>query len=188
MGALFSFRRLRLAVGLLVAVVGGGFALLAAVAGAAQHGPAQHGPAPQGQTATSQTPLPVRNGTARKLGAYSPSQTIRLAIGLRPPHMAAEQQFLREIQDKSSPLFHQFLTPAEWTARFAPTAASQQAVVAWAKGAGLTVTHLYPNRLVVDVAGSVGSIESALSVQINTYRLGSHTFFANDSDPVLPPR
>jgi kumamolisin len=137
--------------------------------------------------AASQTPLPVRNGSAQKLGPYSPSQTIRLAIGLRPPHIAAEQEFLRELQEKSSPLFHQYLTTAEWTKRFGPTAAAQQAVVAWATGAGLTVTHLYPNRLVVDVAGNVGAIEHALGVQINSYRLGSHTFFANASDPVLPP-
>jgi kumamolisin len=157
--------------------LGGWLALSAAAAGAA----------PRAQLVTSQTPLPVRDGSAQKLGPYDSSQAIRLAIGLRPPHMAAEQQFLREVQDKSSPLFHHYLSMAEWTGRFGPTAAAQQAVVAWAKGAGLTVTHLYPNRLVVDLAGSVAAIEKALRVQINAYRLGSKAFFANDRDPVLPP-
>lgn len=165
----------RLATGFLtLAVVG--LVVPAADAVAAQRGPAM----------TSQTPLPVRDGSADNLGSYSPSQTIRLAIGLRPPAMAAEQQFLRELQDKSSPQFHQFLTPRAWTARFGPSAAAQQAVASWARGAGLTVTHEYPNRLVVDVAGSVGAIDKALDVQINSYRLGSLRFFANDHDPVLP--
>jgi hypothetical protein len=100
--------------------------------------------------------------------------------------MAAEQQFLQAIQDKHSPLFHRYLTVAQWTARFGPSAAAQNAVVSWAQGAGLTVTHLYPNRLIVDLAGSVGSIENALGVQINNYRLGTKTFFANSQDPVLP--
>jgi kumamolisin len=100
--------------------------------------------------------------------------------------MAAEQRFLREIQDKSSPLFHKFLTPAAWTARFGPSAAAERAVVSWARNSGLTVTHLYRNRLVVDVAGQVGTIEKALGVQINTYRFGSKTFFANNRNPVLP--
>src|SRR5215831_7586738 len=170
-------RRLRFAVGLLAVGVGAALALPAAVAVAAPHGPA---------AASSQTPLPVRNGSARELGPYNPAQTIRLAIGLRPPHMAAEEQFLRQIQDKHSPLFHHYLTPAAWTARFGPSAAAQQAVVAWARGAGLTVTHLYPNRLVVDVAGRVGAIQKALGLQINSYRLGTKTFFANNHDPVLP--
>jgi hypothetical protein len=167
---------LRSAVALLALGLGAGFTLPATAAVAARHGP----------VTTSKTPLPVRNGSARDLGPYDPAQTIRLAIGLRPPHMAAEEQFLRQIQDKHSPLFHHYLTPAAWTARFGPGAAAQRAVISWARGAGLTVTHLYPNRLVVDLAGPVAAIEKALGVQINNYRLGVKTFFANNHDPVLP--
>jgi kumamolisin len=59
-------------------------------------------------------------------------------------------------------------------------------VVSWAKKAGLTVTHLYANRLIVDLAGHVSAIEKALGVKINDYRLGSKTFFANDRSVVLP--
>jgi Pro-kumamolisin, activation domain len=171
-----TLRRLRLAVGLAGVGVTAAFVLPTTGAVAAQHN------APT----SSQTPLPVRNGSAHDLGAYSASQTIRLTIGLRPPHKAAEQTFLNAIQDKHSPLFHHFLTTAQWTARFGPSLAAQSAVTSWARSAGLTVTHLYPNRLLVDLAGTVGSIEKALGVQINNYRLGSKTFFANNHDPVLP--
>jgi len=171
-----SMRRLRTAAGLVAVGVSAAFVLPATGAVAAQHS----------SPPTSQTPLPVRNGSATDLGPYNPAQTIRLAIGLRPPHMAAEEQFLRQIQDKHSSLFHHYLTPAQWTARFGPSAAAQNAVVAWARGAGLTVTHLYPNRLVVDVTGQVGAIAKALGVQINNYRLGTKTFFSNNHDPVLP--
>jgi kumamolisin len=173
-------RGFRLAAVLVAAGVVAGFITPATFAVAAQHGP------PAAASVVAQVPLPVRNGSAREIGPVSPAQTIRLAIGLQPPHMAAENQFLREIQTKSSPLFHHFLTPAAWTARFGPSAAAQQAVVSWARRAGLTVTHLYPNRLVVDLAGHVGAIERALGVQINNYRRGAETFFANDRAPVLP--
>jgi kumamolisin len=171
-----TLRRLRLAVGLLGVGVTAAFVLPTTGAAASQHSPA----------VSSQTPLPVRNGSAHNLGAYNASQTIRLTIGLKPPRMAAEKQFLNAIQDKHSPLFHRYLTVAQWTARFGPSVAAQNAVVNWAKGAGLSVTKLYPNRLIVDLAGPVGSIEKALSVQINNYRLGSKSFFANAHDPVLP--
>src|SRR6266516_2153157 len=110
-----NFLAPRLAVALLALGLGTGFALPATGAVAAQHG----------SPPTSQTPLPVRNGSASNLGPYNPAQTIRLAIGLQPPHMAAEEQFLRQIQDKHSPLFHHYLTPAAWTARFGPGAAAQ---------------------------------------------------------------
>src|SRR5215469_14886295 len=168
---------LRLAVPLVALGVVAGFVLPATAAVAAPHGPAT----------IAATPLPVRNGSARDIGAYNAAQTIRLAIGLKVPHKAAEQEFLNELQAKHSPLFHHFLSTAAWTARFGPSPAAQQAVVSWARGAGLTVTHLYPNRLVVDLSGRVGAIEKALGVQINTYRLGTKTFFANSHDPVLPP-
>jgi hypothetical protein len=171
-----TLRGLPFVVGLLALGLGTGFGLPATAVGAAQPDP----------PVVSQIPLPVRDGSAHNLGPFNPAQTIRLAIGLRPRAMAAEQQYLREIQDKSSPLFHRFLTTAQWTARFGPSAAAQAAVVSWAKNSGLTVTHLYQNRLVVDVAGPVGHIEKALGVQINTYRLGSKSFFANNRDPVLP--
>lgn len=177
MSVRMSIRRPRLPLGVLAVGVIAGLSLVPVTAAVAS----QHSQSPN-----SQTPLPVRNGSAHDLGAYNPAQTIRLAIGLRPPHMAAEQQFLREIQDKHSPLFHRYLSTAAWTARFGPSTATQGAVVSWARGAGLTVTHLYPNRLVVDLAGPVAAIEKALGVQINTYRLGAKTFFANSHDPVLP--
>ena len=170
-----SVGRLQFAVALLAVGVSAMFVL-----------PATTALASRAPATISATPLPVRDGSARDLGAYDPSQTIRLAIGLQPPNMAAEQQFLAEIQTKSSPLFHHYLTPGAWTARFGPSAASQRAVVSWAKGAGLTVTRLYPNRLVVDLTGRVGIVEKAFGVQINTYRLGAKTFFANDRDPVVP--
>jgi pro-kumamolisin-like protein len=188
-GIRWAVHRVRLAFGLVVVASAVGFGVYASGAGAAQKG-AAHAKiaraAQAGQTAYAETPLPVRNGTAQNLGAESTSQTIRLAIGLRPPHMAAEQKFLKAIQSKHSPLFHQFLTTSQWTARFGPTPAAQQAVVAWAQQAGLTVTHTYPNRLIVDLSGSVGDIESALNVQINNYRMGSSTFFANAGAPTLP--
>jgi pro-kumamolisin-like protein len=170
-----SARWRRAAAGLF-ALAGAGFILPATGAVAAQPGPA----------ITSQTPLPVRDGSAQEVGAASSAQLIRLAVGLRPRAAAAEQKFLGELQTKSSPLFHQYLSTKAWTARFGPTAAAQQAVVSWAKEAGLTVTHLYPNRLVVDLTGTAGAIEQALGVQINNYRLGATRFFANDHDPVLP--
>ena len=159
-----SLRRLKLPVGLLTVGVVAGLSL-----------PATAVAAPHAAQANSQTPLPVRNGSATDLGPYNPAQTIRLAIGLKAPHKAAEQQFLNAIQDKHSPLFHHYLTVAQWTARFGPSAAAQNAVVSWARGAGLTVTHLYPNRLIVDLAGQVGTIEKAFGVQINNYRLGTKT-------------
>ena len=137
-------------------------------------------------TTLRQTPQAVRDGTASLVAPYSPSQMLRLVFGLQPPHLAEEQQFLQDLHTKGSPVFHQFLTADEWNARFAPAAADEQAVVDWANAQGLTITHRYPNRLLVDVEAPVATIMQALQITINTYQASGTTFFSNDQDPTIP--
>ncbi len=138
------------------------------------------------------TPAEVLDGRAVFLNHYDPSQMLRLAFVLRPPHLAEERQFLDDLQNKQSPLFHQFLTADEWNSRFAPSAEDEQAVVDWVQSQGLTVTHRYPNRLLVNVEAPAGVIERALQITLNSYRLQADRYgderiaFFNDRDPALP--
>ncbi len=132
------------------------------------------------------TPRQVHDGSATLVGRADSSKPIRLVIGLEHPNLAQEKQFLRDLGDRKSPNFHHFLTAAQWNARFAPSVATEQAVVDWANSVGLTVSHRYPNRLLVDVDTTVAKAESALGVAINTYQVGTRTTYSNDRDPVLP--
>ncbi|MFZ0314045.1 MAG: S53 family peptidase, partial [Candidatus Korobacteraceae bacterium] len=152
-------------------------ALMAALAG---------GLAAQQTVSIPHVPLPVRNGSAHYLGPYNPQQMLRLSVALKPPHMDEEEQFLRQLQDPASPLFHKYLSAAEWNQRFAPSAQDEQAVVAWAQAQGLTITQRFPNRLVVDVEAPVAVIESALALSINSYQLDESTYFSNDRGPSIP--
>lgn len=132
-------------------------------------------------------PFNVRNGRAKLVGHFNdPRQMLRLAFGLVPPHLAEEEEFLQELMTPGSPQFHQFLTPEQWDARFAPTVEDEQAVVDWATSQGLTITHRYPDRLLVDVEAPVATIEKALQVTINNYLLEGYTYFANEREPVIP--
>jgi subtilase family serine protease len=117
------------------------------------------------------TPHQVFDGSAVLVEHYNPAQRLRLALGLKHPYPAEEQQFLDRLQDKKSPMFHQFLSAKQWNDHFAPSKQDEQSVVDWAKSQGLTVTQRYPNRLIVDVEGTVDTIEKAFSVKINRYAL-----------------
>ena len=111
---------------------------------------------------------------------------LRLVFALKPPHLEEEEQFLNQLQNRDSPLFHKYLSETEWNQRFAPSAQDEQAVVAWAQSQGLSITQRYPNRLLVDVEAPVAIIEKALDVAINRYQMGSSTYYSNDRDPALP--
>lgn len=126
------------------------------------------------------------NGSAVLLGHYDPSQMLRVVIGLRPPHMAEEEQFLQDLMDPKSPDFHRFLTAEEWNARYAPSAADEERVVGWARAQGFTVTNRYANRLLVDLEAHAGTIEKAFGVTINHYQVGDEVDFSNDRDPLIP--
>jgi hypothetical protein len=137
-------------------------------------------------TLSGQTPKQVVEGSATLVGHYNPNQMLRLVVGIQPPNMAEEKQFLDQLQTKGSPQFHHFLTSDEWDARFAPSVEDEQAVVDWAKSAGFTVTQRYANRLIVDVEAPSATIEKALGVTMNSYQLGGTTYFSNDRDPMIP--
>ena len=131
------------------------------------------------------TPAKVMDGTAVRVDHYNPENKLRLALAVQPPHMAEEEEFIKELTTKGSPNFQKYLTPEEWNARFAPSPEDEQKVVDWVQSQGLTVTHRYANRLLVDVEGPVGTIEKAFGVTINHYQVDDEVDFANDRDPVV---
>jgi hypothetical protein len=73
--------------------------LLAGFVGCPQRAQAQQ------KVAVSQVPAAVKNGKAQLLGPYDPGQKLRLVFGLQPPHLQEEEEFLRQLQDRDSPLF-----------------------------------------------------------------------------------
>ena len=56
------------------------------------------------------TPRPVLSRAAIFVAHHDTAQVLRLVLGLKHPHMIEEEQFLKELQDRSSPNFHRFLT------------------------------------------------------------------------------
>lgn len=115
------------------------------------------------------------------------TNVLHLAIGLPVRNQVALNALLQQIYDPASPNYHHYLTPAEYTAQFGPTAADYQAVQDFAAANGLTVTATHPNRLILDVSGSVADIEKAFQVSLQVYNhpTESRTFFAPSSDPVV---
>jgi subtilase family serine protease len=121
-------------------------------------------------------------------GRLPGTNRLNLAIGLPLRNPAALDEFLRQLYDPRSTNFHKFLTPQEFTARFGPTEPDYQAVIRFAESNGLTLSGTHPNRLVVDVEGSVSNIERAFRIILWTYRHPTEPreFFAPDTEPSAP--
>jgi subtilase family serine protease len=118
-----------------------------------------------------------------------PAQTnLSLAIGLPLRNRADLDGFLGQLQDPHSTNYHQYLTPDQFTRRFGPTEEEYQAVTRFAVNNGLKISGTHPNRLVLDVEGSVSNIERAFQITLHTYRHPKEPrdFFAPDAEPSVP--
>jgi hypothetical protein len=142
--------------------------------------------ATQSDRIPGRTPAPVAEGRARAVGRLDSKQMLRLTLVLQPPNQDELRQFLRDVQDRDSPRFHQYLTFDQWKARFAPTNGEVARVQAWARRIGLNPVHVFRNNLAVKVESDVETIEAAFGVRLNHYEYGPRRFFANDRDPVMP--
>jgi subtilase family serine protease len=127
----------------------------------------------------------VNTGAAQPAAALPQSQTLSLDIVLPLGDPAGLTSFLADIYNPASPNFHQFLTVAQFTAKFGPSQADYDSVVAYAKTNGLTVTGGSLDAMDVQVQGPVSAVEKAFNVKMQSYARGggNGTFFAPDREP-----
>jgi kumamolisin len=127
----------------------------------------------------------VVSGEATFLNPLPATQTLRLNIALPLRNESELGDLLRELYDPQSPSFHQFLSVQEFTERFGPNEEDYAAVIRFAEQNGLTVTGTFPNRMVVDVTGSVADIESAFHVTMGSYQhpTEQRAFYSPDREP-----
>ena len=100
----------------------------------------------------------TQDGSARSMGRLPASQTMNLVITLPLRNEDQLDQLLKDLYDPASPSYRQFLTVDQFTEMFGPTQQEYDAALNFARENGLTVTGTSPNRLTVQVSGSVASI------------------------------
>src|SRR6202034_1669709 len=107
-------------VGVLVAVApSGGAAASAATTATAATAAALTPNAPK--IARAASPAPLLPARAVRLGAVAPASVISLDVALTVPDQGALTAFLAGQSDRTSPYFHDFLTPAQFSQRFGPS-------------------------------------------------------------------
>ena len=111
-----------------------------------------------------------------------------VTLAFRPS--ASQQQDLNNLlaqqQDRSSPNYHKWLTPAQFGARFGMTQNDINRVVAWLESEGFTVTSIANSRNQIAFDGTVAQIESAFRTEIHNYLVESEVHFANATNPSVP--
>jgi uncharacterized repeat protein (TIGR01451 family) len=131
--------------------------------------------------------VPKSAAAASPTNPLPPEQRLKLAIGLPLRNTRELTELLRQLYDPNSPLYRQYLTVEEFTARFGPTEQDYQAVTDFARSHNLEIRARHANRMLLDVMGSVADIQMAFHIKLNSYPhpKEARTFFAPDREPEL---
>jgi Pro-kumamolisin, activation domain/Bacterial Ig-like domain (group 3) len=115
-----------------------------------------------------------------------PMTRILLLLKRGDEQEAALQDALAKQQDKSSPSYHQWLTPEEFGTLYGPADADIQAVTQWLESQGFTVEKVYGGKTVIEFSGTAGQVGGAFGTAIRNYQVAGKNYVANASDPQIP--
>jgi hypothetical protein len=132
--------------------------------------------------------VPALIARLNPFGRLPADTNLTLAIGLPLRDQAGLTNFLRELDDPASTNFQHYLNSEQFTERYGPTENDYQSVVNFARRHGLTITATHPNRLVLDVNGSVQNIEKAFQIILAFYPHPTEprNFHAPNVEPSVP--
>ena len=99
---------------------------------------------------------------------------------------AALDQLLADLQNPSSPRYHQWLTPAQYAAQFGLSSADIAKVTAWLTGQGFTVTGVANSGTFVTFDGTVAQAQTAFATSIHSLSLNGDIHFANVTNASVP--
>jgi hypothetical protein len=123
-----------------------------------------------------------RGGAAPTL----PMDRMLLVLQRSPEQERALRTLLEDQQDKSSPDFHNWLTPEEFGQRFGPSDRDLQTVLSWLQSHGFQRAKVAKGRSVIEFSGTAAQVREAFHTEIHKYVVNAKEYWANASDPAIP--
>jgi len=138
-------------------------------------------------TVKDTTPALVKRSvdTGRMAGGQNLGRMILLLAPTAEQEQAAADLVAAQ-HDSSSPLFHKWLTSAQYGERFGVAVEDAEKVQQWLQLQGMTVHEVSLSRRFVVFSGTAGQVEQAFSTQMHTYTLNNQKFVANSTDLQIP--
>jgi subtilase family serine protease len=136
----------------------------------------------QGNVSTAAQPQYDRGEPA---GATQLTQ-MRIVLARSAEQQVALDRFEQELQERSSPNYHKWLTPNQFGKLYGPADSDIAAIVAWLQSHGLTVESISPGRTDIAFSGTVNQVEEALHTSIHSYERNGEQFYSNNTNPQIP--
>ena len=145
--------------------------------------PAAHA---SGATTTLSNGVVHNLSLATLTGSVPATQTVTVGVFLSNPNQAAEDAYVKQLYDPSSPNYGNYLDPDTFNSQFGVPAANYQAAQSWLQSNGLTVTSVEGATNYMLASGTAAQVEAAFGTPLNTYTAAGRSFYANTVAPTVP--
>lgn len=115
-----------------------------------------------------------------------PMNRMIMVLKRTPEQDTALSQLMEQQQDKTSPNYHQWLTPQQFGQQFGLADSDIQAVTSWLGSHGFTVSKVSNGRTFVEFSGTAAQVQEAFHTEIHKFVVNGNEQWANASDPQIP--
>jgi subtilase family serine protease len=134
---------------------------------------------------------PAFTGHTPVIGDVAGSRRLSIELWLKPD-LAAASRFATAVSTSGSALFHRYLSPAGYAARFGATRAAAGRVESWLRSEGFTAVRTDAQRTYVRATAATSRIDAAFHVRLRLYQksatvnAGRYPLRANDRPVSVP--
>src|SRR5271156_1956090 len=134
----------------------------------------------------SHPPMARSEYDAGRMPAEIPLQGISLVFSRSAAQEADLQTLLAAQQDPASPLYHQWLTPDQFAARFGVADADIAKVQFWLQQQGFSVEGSSRSKDRVSFSGTAQQVEAAFVTEMHYYNVNGKKHYAPSADLSVP--
>lgn len=116
------------------------------------------------------------------------NEPMTLTLVLKRDDQAGFDRYLHDVYDPKSKIYRKFLSQKEIARKFGPSRDTYDLVLYYLKKNGFELVEGSGNRMTLTVKGTRTETNHAFNIHIGDYAIDHKSFYANDSDPVLPKK
>ena len=144
--------------------------------------------------ATAATPAKValRNSespaaaTTPRVGSVAAGTQMNFEVELKLADQAGAESFARDVSTPGNASYGKFLTPAQWEARFSPSAADVDQVKQFLTQSGFTVNGVSRDRMAIEASGTAAQVEQAFGTSLSMHQVDGQSLVLADQTLSVP--
>jgi len=116
----------------------------------------------------------------------TPTGRLKVLLKRSSAQQQALTQYLANVHNPSSPIFHRWLTPQQYGAQFGISDSDLQTVESWLRSHGFKIEQVPKARNLILFSGNFDQLQNAFHIALHAFSVNGEIHFANVSDPQIP--